>query len=105
MAPAAGEVMTVLFIILVSLLIVALAVYFFKQLAGLTMIFVGGFILGFVVLFFNLTLGAKIIGWCLGLFILLWLLLGIASIVSVVVVGPIAMIVGGIRLFFDRLFK
>jgi len=97
--------MTVLIVILVSILIVALAVYFFKQLAGLTMIFVGGFILGFVVLFFDLNLGAQIIGWCLGLFILLWLLLGIASIVSAVVVGPIAMIIGGIRLFFNRLFK
>lgn len=97
--------MTVLLIILVSLLIVALAVYFFKQVAGLAMIFVGGFVLGFVVLFFDLNLGAQIIGWCLGLFIFLWLLLGVASIISAVVVGPIAMIVGGIRLFFDRFFK
>ena len=97
--------MTTLIVILVSILIVALAVYFFKQLAGLTMIFLGGFILGFVVLFFNLTLGAKIIGWCLGMFVFLWLLLGIASIISAVVVGPIAIIVGGIRLFFDRFFK
>jgi hypothetical protein len=97
--------MTALIIILVSILIVALAVYFFKQLAGLTLIFLGGFILGFVVLFFDLNLGAQIIGWCLGLFLFLWLLIGIAGIISTIVVGPIAMIVGGIRLFFDRLFK
>jgi len=97
--------MTALIIILVSILIVTLAVYFFKQLAGLTMIFVGGFILGFVVLFFDLNLGVQIIGWCLGLLLFLWLLLGIASMISAVVVGPIAMIVGGIRLFFNRLFK
>lgn len=97
--------MTTLIVILVSILIVALAVYFFEQLAGLTMIFVGGFIFGFVVLFFNLTLGAKIIGWCLGMFLFMWLLIGIASMVSTVVVGPIAMILGGVRLFFDRFFK
>jgi len=97
--------MTTLIVILVSIVIVALTVYFFKELAGLTMIFVGGFILGFVVLFFDLTLGASIIGWCLGLFVFMWLLLGVASIVSAVVVGPIAMILGGIRLFFDRFFK
>lgn len=92
-------------VILVSILIVALAVYFAKQLVGLSFIFVGGFIIGFLILFFNLTLGGQIIGFCLGMFVFMWLLLGAASIISTVVVGPIAMILGGIRLFFGTLFK
>lgn len=97
--------MTPLIVIFVSVVIILIAVKFAKELAGLAMILVGGLLFGFVVLFFNLNLGAMIIGWCLGLLLFGWILLAVAGLVSGIVLGPLALIAGGIRLFFDKLFK
>jgi len=97
--------MTAVIVILVSILVVVLFVKFAKEMVGLTFILLGGLLLGIVVLFFNLDLGAKMIGWSIGLLLLQWILIGLASVVSGIVLGPIALILGGLRMFFDRLFK
>ena len=97
--------MTVLIIVLVSLLVVLLALKFAEALAGLSLIFIGGILLGIVVVAFNPKLGVTIITWSFCLFVIKWVLLGIAGLVSGVVMAPVALIWGGIKLFFGRLFK
>ena len=96
--------MTALLIILGSCLALYLLYKFFLEIASLSIILVGGMLLGFVVMFFNLKIGIFISTLCICLFLLKWLLIAIAGLVVGFVATPVWLILGGIKGLFSRFF-
>lgn len=91
--------------ILLSLAISFLVFKFSKQIMGITLIFLGGIGISIIVAFFDLQLATKIFGYSLLLGILMWILIGISGFISAIILVPLMAIWGGLKMFFDNIFK
>lgn len=97
--------MTILLIILGSLLVTYLLYKFFLEITSISIVFIGGMLLGFVLMFFNFQIGLNVFLVCVVLFIVKWIIFLFAGVISAFVVTPIWLIIGGIKGFFSRIFK
>jgi hypothetical protein len=95
------EVMMYAVFILICLFIGFLTVKFFKVIAALAMILVATFVLGFLIMPFDVSLGGKVVGFSAGLFICGYLIHGLALLFSAVFVTPFALLWAAIKTLFS----
>ena len=93
--------MTYVIFILVCLVIGFLTVWFVRILAGIAMILLAAFILGFLIMPFDVSLGGKVVGYSAGLFICGYVIHLLALMFAAIFAAPFALI----WLAFKTLFK
>lgn len=92
--------MSYVIFILVCLAIGFLTVKFFRILAGLAMILLAVFILGFLIMPFDLSLGGKVVGYSAGLFICGYVIHFVALTLAAVFAAPFALLWLAIKTLF-----
>lgn len=88
--------------ILVCLAIGFLTVKFFRIIAGLAMILLAIFILGFLIMPFDLSLGGKVVGYSAGFFICGYVIHIAALALSAVFAAPFALLWLAIKTLFSK---
>lgn len=88
--------------ILVCLVIGFLTVKYFRILAGLAMILLATFILGFLIMPFDVSLGGKVVGFSAGLFICGYVIHFAALALAAVFAAPFALLWLAIKTLFSK---
>lgn len=94
--------MSYVIFILVCLAIGFLTIKFFRILAGLAMILLAAFILGFLIMPFDLSLGGKVVGFSAGFFICGYVIHIAALALSAVFAAPFALLWLAIKTLFSK---
>lgn len=88
--------------ILVCLAIGFLTIKYFRILAGLAMLLVAAFILGFLIMPFDLDLGGKVVGYSAGFFICGYVIHIFSLMMSAIFAAPFALIWLAIKALFSK---
>lgn len=94
--------MNYLIFIVVCLAIGFLTIKFFRILAGLAMILLAAFILGFLIMPFDLSLGGKVVGFSAGFFICGYVIHIAALALSAVFAAPFALLWLAVKTLFSK---